>query len=176
MSFLSVMARLKTVVETMELAHAEMRDIQRDLAADVERRARKVPRVRPPRFQQLCDCACEEATCLNCPNEVELRRDAEHVIAFASRGGAARNVPPAVKRRRSTVIHVNRPESAGEEEEEEGEPVDVKRRLQYEERKVGCFPAFSAVTTTAQEAVVWPAAGFEAEAVAAEHKAAVTEA
>jgi hypothetical protein len=158
-SFTAVLQRLTTVAETLELARTEVRALQHALQAEAASRAARAPPRPRATFQQLCDCACEEEQCLNCPNQVDQRKDAETLAMYLSRPVPVAPVPAVSGMKRRRVKHVNRPESAGEEEEEgEGSGGDdgaleypprrrprTKRRLTYapqpESRKVGCFPS-----------------------------------
>lgn len=162
----NTLVRMAEVERKFELVLGEVAVLRREAV----RRARKAKLGLHPPTAQLCSCACEDDPCLNCPNSVAARWDAERRwpaagFGLPSGGGGVRvTVPtasvavpalplrPRADKKRVRFEHVNRPESAGEEDssDEEG----GRRPRSAVIRKLGCFPTVAhppAQPATAEE-------------------------
>ena len=145
----SALARVAALEKKFELVLGEVAVLRREAV----RRARKARLGLYPPTAQLCSCVCEDEPCLNCPNSVAARWDAERrpAAGFESPRGVrvpvlapsaiAPLLPPrarADKKKRVRFEHVNRPESAGEEDSSDEEGGRQPRSAVI--RRLGCFP------------------------------------
>lgn len=144
----STLARVAALEKKLELVLGEVAVLRREAV----RRARKAKLVPTPPTPQLCSCTCEDEPCLNCPNSVAARWDAElrpaagfesprgvrATVALPSAGAPLLPRRPRADKKRVRFEHVNRPESAGEEDssDEEG----GRRPRSAVIRRLGCFP------------------------------------
>lgn len=148
-------ARLAVLREHLHMAVREVEELhaaaEKRSATEARTAASKNAAPSGPPQGQLCTCTCEDDACENCPNVRAARWDTERELSVVAPPAVDRRRGRAAKRARVDVVHVNKPESAGEESDEEA---DAARRALRSFRKMGCFPLM---------AIEQPAAGFEHE-------------